>query len=414
MDEVKRKLDTNKGAFLNQATYEAAIMACIHHLPNTVLTLKELCELNSKRFLPYWGLVFDKVFDDTMMMAFLLLFQSMIYGIRPFLDNRSSYKHSTCAFESLSQSIERHLLRLLGFVGRFYESELNALRLGRMILKHTGRSFSETGVIIKNLIALHKFRRNDLQWEHEISKFICLLIPFVESIPEAEVVYLEKQDNEFFMRCLVRRFPARYTTSISSFNDEIVIEYLLGSFSMRMEIDPKIVQRITKHDAHLKKLIPLTDKMSAECLTGFVENCTMDNMTELCKYAPSSIHSKILNICIQSANIDGLANLLNREIDVPLIKENLIALRECLGDSTEFAALRCWLGLAKSGFHLQASISDHLVVGFTTSRDPKFVILASMIFLHIDAKPAAIAVENKICEFEGNLRVQKHLLALIH
>ena len=408
MDEVEKLLEVNRQAFLNQATYEAAIMTCVQNLPKSTNALKGLCELNSKRFLPYWGIVMEKVTFGTS--SYFSLFQSMLYGIRPFLDNRSSYKPSTsCAFESLSQSIERHLQRIIEWTNGAYKSDLQALRLARIILKHTGRCIS---CECKELVELLRQKRSAPEWEEELCKFICLLNT-TETLNDDDFMFLESLCNEHVMKALVRRSPARYKDSISAFNDEIVVEYILGSFECdppQSNISPVLFERALGHG--VQRLISMMHKMSWECLVlllDYKDAC----LVELCKNAPAQLHSLLLDKCLSARDFEALANLLNLDsFDPALIPFEEI--KGLLNNRSDFVALRCWNGLLRKGFAaLPSSVIDYLTTCFNDLIDAKSLILACMILKQVGKRPTLEEVSNKLSEFESNLRVCKHLQNLL-
>lgn len=410
MDEIQKNLESNRQVFLNQASYESAVMLSIKNSPASNLTLKRLCELNSKRFLPFWSLVMEKV---TSPVGHFELFMSMVYGIRPFLDNRSSYKTPSCAFETLSQSVERHLQRIIGWTRDFYKSELQALKLARIILKHTGRSIEvDTTVLCKELIVLLKKKRDSVEWEEEISKFICLLLPSVNGLNDIEFTFLEQLYSEYIMKALVKKFPARYHSSITIFNDEIVFEYIIGALDAETAVGSILFERVLKSDNLVKKLIPKAKKMNHQILMLLV-NCS-SCLAELCKYAPSEIHPVLLEKCLSTKDLEALANLLNLTLNInSLGGNNQKVIFEFLNGSTGFETLRCWLGLAKNGMALPSPVIENIRTNFVITSDPKTMIIMCMILKLTEKNIPTEHLKSKLEEFGDNSRVQKHLLTLL-
>lgn len=411
-EKTRFLLVTHPKEFLNQSLYDSTIITLLQKCQLEELELlSRLCSLNSKRFLPFWGMVIDKYRQNCNKEEFFALLVSMTFNIGPFIDGTSSKRTnlSKLSYETLSQSINRYLNFLLDECESYFETSQIYLTLYRKIISNTNRHLEDLDKLALNVLSLMRERMDD----PELSKFICLLIKrFNINISLENFNFLVSLNNSYITKALVRKQPLRFD-DIGVLGNEILGEYCLAILENSL-IDPNILcylERLKNEDQFIKQLIIIPcikDEKILHYIAAIVKGLYPFLLPELIKYTEQGIIKVLINEILDKeikteSDWEAVANSLNR------LDDGIKFVGKIDTDDLSFQKLRCHLSLVKTGLRYgMDSFRDR----FIQSCDPKELIILSLIFLQLQIPIDQQVIEQKMIATPDS-RLIKHLRLLI-
>jgi hypothetical protein len=405
IERTRFLLDNQPRDFLNQSLYDTTIITLVQKCRLEELELLcRLCSLNSKRFLPFWGMVIDKYKQSPAKEEFFTLLVAMTFNIGPFINGTSSKRTnlSTLSYETLSQSINRHLNFLLDECGSHFEIFPKYLPFYRKIITNTNRHPKDLGQLVSVIISLIKEKPND----PELSKFICLLIKrFDFHVFHENLAFLASLNNSYITKALIRKYPLLFN-NINDLEDEILKEYCLGILENSLT-DPNLLEylkRLKNDKQFIEKLIvipEIKEKRIVQFIANVVNSLYPLMLPELIKHTDQEIIEDLTNLILEKkfkteSDWEAIANSLNRLENVSLYADKIEL------SNLSFQKLRCHLSIIKSGkiYGVQSFIDR-----FIQTDDTKEIIILSLIILNLH-----IPIDQHIIEQKISLSVDPRLL----
>ena len=412
IEKTRIILETSPKDFLNQSMYDSTIIVLVQHCQTTELDLLcRLCALNTKRFLPFWGIVIDQYKHSNDKSTFLELFKTMVFNIGPFIEGTSSKKTNLgkISYETLSQSINRHINFLIDECKANFETSFKYLSLYRKIMKNINRQYDNLDELISLLITL---MRGDEINNEELSKFICLLVKkFNVRLSPENFHYLISLGNDYITKALIRKHPFEFDC-VCGFNDDFLGEYCLGVLE-NSSSDLNILtylERLSGNEQFIRQVIASPYSHLKE-VSSFLADLMFDRyqfmLPEFVKYTDQSILIDIIGRILKKQQKDEtdwetLANSLNRLDEVACFVDKIDV------TNLSFQKLRCHLALVKKG---QRYGFDPFKERFIHILDAKELIILTLIILELKIPIDSLTIEAKLST-SGDSRLIRHLKLL--